>query len=197
MASDDGKLLSASRPYYGGTRRWGGDGTGAGGSRGGRSHHLPGVGARGAAYGNRCREFRWAAVALRCDYYRRKERESCRQGDARELGGVDILVNNAANYETAEFDQLTLNSGRHFASNTRDRSGFAGSFATPAGAQGKNHQYGIAGRTASVASHAHYCSSKAAVHMLTKVMQGAAPEIAVELRGAGMIDLERRRQLAS
>src|SRR5271154_2025486 len=48
------------------------------------------------------------AVALRCDITDEKSVKAAIKEMARELGGIDILVNNAANYETAEFAKLTL-----------------------------------------------------------------------------------------
>ena len=47
------------------------------------------------------------------------------------------------------------------------------------------------------ADHAHYCSSKAALHMLTKVMAKAlAPQISVNCVAPGMIDLGEKAAAA-
>ena len=60
------------------------------------------------------------AVALRCDITDEKSVRSAVKETAKELGGIDILVNNAANYETVEFGEITLKqSDAIFASNTR------------------------------------------------------------------------------
>jgi len=56
--------------------------------------------------------------------------------------------------------------------------------------QGRIINLGSLGGLRPWTSHAHYCSSKAALHMLTKVMAKAlAPEIAVNCVAPGMIDL--------
>src|SRR6266849_2684676 len=139
------------------------------------------------------------AVALRCDITDEKSVRSAIKETAKELGGIDILVNNAANYEIAEFGELTLKQWDDiFASNTR------GPFLVSREAlkhlrerRGKIINMGSLGGLRPWASHAHYCSSKAAVHMLTKVMAKAlAPEIAVNCVAPGMIDLGERSAAA-
>jgi 3-oxoacyl-[acyl-carrier protein] reductase/pteridine reductase len=139
------------------------------------------------------------AVALRCDITDEKSVKSAVKETVRELGGVDILVNNAANYETVEFEKLTVKQwDAIFASNTR------GPFLVSREAakhlrerKGKIINLGSLGGLRPWAGHAHYCSSKAAVHMLTKVMAKAlAPEIAVNCVAPGMIDLSEKAAAA-
>jgi NAD(P)-dependent dehydrogenase (short-subunit alcohol dehydrogenase family) len=132
------------------------------------------------------------AVAVRCDVTDQKSVRAAIKETAKELGGLDILVNNAANYETADFDKLTVKQwDAIFASNTR------GPFLVSQEAlkllrerRGKIINMGSLGGLRPWPTHAHYCSSKAAVHMLTKVMATAlAPEISVNCVAPGMIDL--------
>jgi 3-oxoacyl-[acyl-carrier protein] reductase/pteridine reductase len=125
----------------------------------------------------------------------------------RELGRIDILVNNAANYEAVEFEELTVKQwDAIFASNTR------GPFLVTREAlkwmrrkrgegqgpgQAKIINMGSLGGLRPWATNAHYCSSKAALHMLTKVMAKAlAPEIAVNAVAPGMIDLGEKSAAA-
>jgi NAD(P)-dependent dehydrogenase (short-subunit alcohol dehydrogenase family) len=132
------------------------------------------------------------AVALRCDVGDEKSVKAAIKEVKRELGGLDILVNNAANYETVEFEKLSLKQwDAMFQANTR------GVFLVSREAlkllrerRGHIVNMGSLGGLRPWASHAHYCSSKAAVHMLTKVMAKAlAPAIAVNCVAPGMIDL--------
>jgi NAD(P)-dependent dehydrogenase (short-subunit alcohol dehydrogenase family) len=139
------------------------------------------------------------AVAVRCDVTEEKSVRAAIKETKRELGGIDILVNNAGNYETAEFEKLTLKQwDAIFASNTR------GPFLVSREAvkllrerRGKIINMGSLGGIRPWATHAHYCSSKAALHMLTKVMAKAlAPEIAVNCVAPGMIDLGEKAAAA-
>lgn len=132
------------------------------------------------------------AFALKCDVTDEKSIRAMIKESVKELGGIDILVNNAANYETVEFEKITVAQwDAIFASNTR------GPFLVTREAlkdlrerHGKVINMGSLGGLVPWPTHAHYCSSKAALHMLTKVMAKAlAPEIAVNAVAPGMIDL--------
>src|ERR1700686_1360547 len=132
------------------------------------------------------------ALALRCDVTDEQNVREMVKEVAGELGGIDVLVNNAANYETVEFEQITVAQwDALFAANTR------GPFLVSREAlpylrksRGRIINMGSLGGVRPWATHAHYCSSKAAVHMLTKVMAKAtAPEVAVNAVAPGMIDL--------
>ena len=139
------------------------------------------------------------AFALRCDVTDETSVRAMMREVGRELGRIDILVNNAGNYETAEFEKLTVRQwDAIFASNTR------GPFLVSREAlkwmrrkrdkgsavDAKIINMGSLGGLRPWATHAHYCSSKAALHMLTKVMAKAlAPQIAVNAVAPGMIDL--------
>jgi len=140
------------------------------------------------------------AFALRCDVTEEDSVRAMMREAGRELGRIDILVNNAANYETAEFEKLTVRQwDAMFASNTRGPFLVArealkwmrrkrGKGSGPI--EAKIINMGSLGGLRPWPTHAHYCSSKAALHMLTKVMAKAlAPEIAVNAVAPGMIDL--------
>ncbi len=149
------------------------------------------------------------AFAMRCDVTDEASVKSMMKDVGRELGRIDVLVNNAANYETADFERLTVRQwDAMFASNTRGpflvsrealkwmRRKRTGS-ARAEKIEAKIIHMGSLGGLRPWATHAHYCSSKAALHMLTKVMAKAlAPDIAVNAVAPGMIDLGEKSAAA-
>ncbi len=158
------------------------------------------------------------AFAMQCDVTDEASVRAMMKEAGRELGRIDILVNNAANYETVEFEKLTIAQwDAIFATNTRGpflvtrealkymrRRGRRkrSSSRPPIEAEAKEAEtkiinMGSLGGIRPWATHAHYCSSKAALHMLTKVMAKAlAPEIAVNAVAPGMIDLGEKSAAA-
>ena len=140
-----------------------------------------------------------SALAVRCDITDETSVREMVKEVAGELGGIDLLVNNAANYETAAFEKLTVAQwDAIFACNAR------GPFLVSREAlpylrkrKGRIVNLGSLGGLRPWATHAHYCSSKAAVHMLTKVMAKAlAPEVSVNAVAPGMIDLGEKAAAA-
>jgi len=132
------------------------------------------------------------ALATRCDVTDPKSVRAAVREVARQFGGIDILVNNAGTYETVSFDALTLRQWDvMFATNVRGPFLVTKeSLAYLQKRQGRIINLGSLGGLRAWATHLHYCSSKAALHMLTKAMAKAlAPEIAVNCVAPGMIDL--------
>jgi len=138
-------------------------------------------------------------LASRCDVTDPKNVSIAVERTVAELGGLDILINNAGAYETVPFEDLTLQQWDSiFAVNVR------GPFLVAQTAQphlrrrkGRIINLGSLGGLRAWSSHAHYCSSKAALHMLTKTMAKAlGPEIAVNCVAPGMIDLGEKSAAA-
>ena len=133
------------------------------------------------------------AIAVECDVCSEESVRSAVVASVNFHGRLDILVNNAAIFEPAPLEELSLEQWDSiFATNTR------GPFLVSREAvphlrksQGRIINMGSLGGLRAWANHAHYCASKAALHMLTQAMAKAfAPEVAVNCVAPGWIDLE-------
>jgi NAD(P)-dependent dehydrogenase (short-subunit alcohol dehydrogenase family) len=132
------------------------------------------------------------AAALRCDVTDPGSVRSAIKKTVQQFGEIDILVNNAGAYETVAFEELTLQQWDSiFAVNVRGPFLLAQeSFKYLRRRNGRVINLGSLGGLRAWPSHAHYCSSKAALHMLTKTMAKAlAPKVSVNCVAPGMIDL--------
>jgi 3-oxoacyl-[acyl-carrier protein] reductase/pteridine reductase len=131
--------------------------------------------------------------AVECDV---RSEDSVQAAVARVLskfGRLDVLVNNAAVFESAPLEQITLEAwDAVFETNARGPFLVARE-ALPAlrAAQGRIVNIGSLGGMRAWPGHAHYCGSKAALHMLTQTMARAfAPEVSVNCVAPGRIELE-------
>jgi 3-oxoacyl-[acyl-carrier protein] reductase/pteridine reductase len=109
---------------------------------------------------------------------------------AAEFGSIDILVNNAGRFETAAMESISVEQwDAMFETNTRGPF-LAAQAAFPClkASHGRIINIGSLGGMHPWPTHAHYCTSKAALHMLTQTMSKAfAPEISVNCVAPGMI----------
>jgi 3-oxoacyl-[acyl-carrier protein] reductase/pteridine reductase len=130
------------------------------------------------------------ALAIQCDV---RQPASVTEAVAlvqKELGRLDLLVNNAGLFQTAPLEAIQVEAwDAMFETNTR------GPFLMAQAAhpllkrnEGRIVNIGSLGGMHPWATHGHYCTSKAALHMLTQTMAKAwAPDISVNCIAPGMI----------
>lgn len=130
------------------------------------------------------------ALALPCDVREEASVNQAVQAAIAHLGGLDILVNNAGAFETLVLEEISAAQwDAMFETNTRGPFLVArAAHAALKSAHGRIINIGSLGGIRAWATHGHYCTSKAALHMLSQTMAKAwAPEIAVNCVAPGMI----------
>ena len=110
---------------------------------------------------------------------------------------LDLLVNNAAVFDSAPLGEITLAQwDAVFETNTRGPFLMARE-ALPhlKASHGRIVNLGSLGGSHPWATHAHYCASKAALHMLTQTMAKAfAPEVSVNCVAPGYIEIQAGKE---
>ena len=133
------------------------------------------------------------ARALECDVRSEASVQAAVEATVEAFGRLDLLVNNAAVFASSPFDRITMEEwDALFATNARGPFLVARE-ALPhlRAARGRIVNLGSLGGMRPWAGHAHYCSSKAAVHMLTETMAKAfAPEVSVNCVAPGWIEFD-------
>jgi NAD(P)-dependent dehydrogenase (short-subunit alcohol dehydrogenase family) len=130
------------------------------------------------------------ASAIRCDL---RDPESIQQTVAsviEEFGQLDLLVNNAGIFASEALENISVEQwDAMFTTNTRAPFLMAkAAYPHLRAARGRILNIGSLGGLHPWATHAHYCTSKAALHMLSQTMAKAwAPEISVNCIAPGMI----------
>ncbi|HET9088248.1 MAG TPA: SDR family NAD(P)-dependent oxidoreductase [Acidobacteriaceae bacterium] len=135
-------------------------------------------------------EYGQRSMALRCDIRDPVSVKESVAGVLQEFGRLDVLINNAGMFATAALESITVADwDAMFETNTRGA--FLMAQATHPhlkASHGRIVNIGSLGGSHPWATHAHYSTSKAALHMLTQTMSKAfAPEISVNCVAPGMI----------
>lgn len=132
------------------------------------------------------------ALAVECDVRSEASVRATVVAAVGRFGRLDLVVNNAAVFEYAPLDSLSLEQwDAVFETNARGPFLVAReALAHLRAAEGRIVNIGSLGGVHAWAGHAHYCASKAALHMLTQAMAKAfAPEVSVNCVAPGWIEL--------
>ena len=134
------------------------------------------------------------ALAIECDVRSEASVRAAVAATVARFGRLDLLVNNAAVYESTPLDRISIDQwDRVFETNAR------GPFLVAR--EALPHLRAVRGRIVNIGSlgglrpwagHADYCASKAALHSLTQSMAKAfAPEVTVNCVAPGWIEMGR------
>jgi NAD(P)-dependent dehydrogenase (short-subunit alcohol dehydrogenase family) len=132
------------------------------------------------------------ASAVVCDVRDETSVNTAIETAVKTLGGLDILINNAGAFQKLPLEEISLAQWDDmYAINVRGPflvAKAAYSYLKAAG--GRIVNLGSLGGVEPWAGHGHYCSSKAALHMLSQTMAKAwAPEVRVNCVAPGMIEM--------
>ena len=130
------------------------------------------------------------ALAIRCDLQDSLGIDNMVAEVVDQFGRLDLLINNAGYFESVNLEEISVEQWDHiFATNTRAPFLVARA-ALPhlRAVQGRIVNIGSLGGLHPWPTHAHYCTSKAGLHMLSQTMAKAwAPEVSVNCVAPGMI----------
>lgn len=130
------------------------------------------------------------ASAARCDFADPASIQDAVAATIAVHGRLDLLVNNAGAFASEALESITVAQWDDmFATNTRGPFLMSqAAFPHLKAAHGRIVNIGSLGGIHPWATHAHYCTSKAALHMLSQTMAKAwAPEISVNCVAPGMV----------
>jgi len=131
-------------------------------------------------------------LAVECDVRSEASAKNAVSATVSRFGRLDVLVNNAAVFETVPLESISLAQwDAMFETNTR------GPFLVARealvhlrAAGGRIVNIGSLGGVHAWSGHGHYCASKAALHMLTQAMaKSFAPEVSVNCVAPGWIEM--------
>ena len=131
------------------------------------------------------------ALAVECDVRSEGSVRAAVHAVHQKFGRLDLLINNAAVFESSPLESISVEAwDTVFETNARGPFLVAReSLPHLRAAEGRIINMGSLGGMHAWADHAHYCGSKAALHMLTQAMAKAfAPQVSVNCVAPGWIE---------